>query len=118
MEGKCNSFSFWMSFNNQNLPLCMVLGGFQVGCKSNISKPTFMHAKVLVFDTLCGIEKTISQRPIELGKGKKRKRKNQPMLWAVSDVEIDVQGSLVPSSLSQSVCFLVKIGFEAFCACA
>jgi len=65
----------------------MVLGGFQVGCKSNISKPTFMHAKVLVFDTLCGIEKTISQRPIQLGKEKrKRKRKNQPILWAVSDV--------------------------------
>jgi hypothetical protein len=36
-----------------------------------------MHAKVLVFDTLCGIEKTISQRPIQLGKGKKRKRKNK-----------------------------------------
>jgi hypothetical protein len=33
-----------------------------------------MHAKVLVFDTLCGIEKTISQRPIQLGKEKKKKK--------------------------------------------
>ncbi len=77
-----------------------------------------MHAKVLVFDTLCGIEETISQRPIQLGKEKKRKRKNQPMLWAVSDAETAVQGyscSFIPQPVSL---LLVKKGFEAFlCMC-
>ncbi len=45
-----------------------------MGVSQIFSKPTFMHAKVLVFDTLCGIEKTISQRPIQLGKEKKKKK--------------------------------------------
>jgi hypothetical protein len=79
----------------------MVLGGFQVGCKSNISKPTFMHAKFLVFDTLGEIEKTISQRPIQLDKEKKTEkgRTNQCSRQVMCKVTI------VPSSLIESVCF-------------